>query len=89
MFVPGRGCVNRGGGVRLLELLAAYGVAGVSFDKRGVGQSQGNCRFGTIEEFTGDVLGAYDALRARDLYLVAGCAAASPPAATEAEPHSG
>jgi pimeloyl-ACP methyl ester carboxylesterase len=65
VFVPGRGCVNRGGGVRLLELLAAYGVAGVSFDKRGVGQSQGNCRYGTIEQFTGDVLAAYDALRAR------------------------
>jgi dienelactone hydrolase len=65
VFVPGRGCVNRIGGVRLLELLAPYGVAGVSFDKRGVAQSRGNCRFGTIDEFTDDVLAAYDALLAR------------------------
>ena len=65
VFVPGRGCAARTGGVRLLELLAPYGVAGVSFDKRGVGQSQGNCRFGTIDDFTADVLAAWDALLAR------------------------
>ena len=65
VFVPGRGCANRIGGVRLLEALAPYGVAGVSFDKRGVGQSQGNCRFGTIDAFTADVLAAWDVLRAR------------------------
>jgi len=65
VFVPGRGCVGRVGGVRLLELLAPFGIAGVSFDKRGVGQSGGNCRFGTIDEFTGDALAAFAALIAR------------------------
>jgi pimeloyl-ACP methyl ester carboxylesterase len=64
-YVPGRGCGNRQGGLRLLELLSTYGVAGVSFDKRGVGQSQGNCRYGTIDEFTADALAQYDALLAR------------------------
>jgi pimeloyl-ACP methyl ester carboxylesterase len=65
VVVPGRGCVGRGGGIRLLEALAPYGVAGVAFDKRGVGQSGGNCRFATIDDFTGDALAAFEALSQR------------------------
>ncbi len=62
VIVPGRGCVTRGGGQRLLEALAPYGVAGISFDKRGMGQSGGNCRFGTIDQFTSDYLAQLDFL---------------------------
>lgn len=65
VVVPGRGCSDRRSGVRLLEVLAGYGIAGVAFDKRGVGQSQGNCRYATIDDFTGDVLAQFEALAAR------------------------
>lgn len=56
VYVMGRGCGTRGGGQRLLESLAPYGIAGLAFDKRGMGQSGGNCRFGTIDQFTQDAL---------------------------------
>lgn len=65
LVIPGRGCVTRAAGVRLLEALAPYGVAGIALDKRGVGQSGGNCRYGTIDDFTGDALAGYEALRRR------------------------
>lgn len=65
VMVPGRGCASRVGGVRQLELLAAYGIAGVAFDKRGVGRSGGNCRFATIDDLTGDALAAYEVLASR------------------------
>jgi uncharacterized protein len=65
VVVQGRGCGDRRPGVRLLETLAPYGVAGVAFDKRGVGRSEGNCRFASIDDFTGDVLAEYEALATR------------------------
>ena len=65
VVVPGRGCVGRGNGIRLLEALAPYGVAGVAFDKRGVGGSGGTCRDATIDDFTGDALAQFEALTAR------------------------
>jgi len=46
-------------------VLARYGVAGLSFDKRGVGASKGRCESTTIEDETNDVLAALDFLAGR------------------------
>ena len=63
VYVPGRGCVGRGFGLRILEALAPYGVAGISIDKRGVGQSTGDCPTATIEQFSDDAAAALERLR--------------------------
>ncbi|MDT4897695.1 MAG: uncharacterized protein QOH25_2772 [Acidobacteriota bacterium] len=61
--VHGRGCQGRY--LRRAIVLARYGVAGLAFDKRGVGASKGNCESATIEDETRDVLAAIDFLSKR------------------------
>jgi pimeloyl-ACP methyl ester carboxylesterase len=63
--VHGRGCQARGGYLRRALMLARYGVAGLAFDKRGVGASKGRCESATIEDETNDVLAAIDFLAGR------------------------
>ncbi len=63
--VHGRGCQGRRGYLRQAAVLARYGVAGLAFDKRGVGASKGSCESATIEDETNDVLAALDFLAAR------------------------
>lgn len=63
--VHGRGCQGRAGYLRRAAVMARYGVAGLAFDKRGVGASKGSCESATIEEETQDVLAALDFLAAR------------------------
>ncbi|HJU54942.1 MAG TPA: alpha/beta fold hydrolase, partial [Pyrinomonadaceae bacterium] len=63
--VHGRGCQGRAGYLRRLAVLARYGVAGLAFDKRGVGASKGRCESATIEDETRDVLAALDFLAGR------------------------
>jgi uncharacterized protein len=63
--VHGRGCQGRGGYVRSARVLARYGIAGLAFDKRGVGASQGSCEKATLEDETRDVLAALDFLASR------------------------
>lgn len=63
--VHGRGCQGRGGYLRRAAVLARYGVAGLAFDKRGVGASKGNCESATIEDETQDVLAALSFLVSR------------------------
>ena len=65
IHVHGRGCQGRGGFLRRARVLARYGVAGLAFDKRGVGASEGSCERATIEEETNDVLAALDLLAGR------------------------
>jgi pimeloyl-ACP methyl ester carboxylesterase len=64
VVVAGRSCGNRGFGLRLLDTFAQYGIAGIAIDKRGVGQSTGNCPFATIQQFSDDALAALDRVRA-------------------------
>lgn len=63
--VHGRGCQGRGGYLRRAVVLARYGIAGLAFDKRGVGASKGSCESATIEDETADVLAAIDFLASR------------------------
>lgn len=63
--VHGRGCQGRAGYLRRAAVLARYGVAGLAFDKRGVGASKGSCESATIEDETNDVLAALDFLAGR------------------------
>lgn len=63
--VHGRGCQGRGGYLRRAAVLARYGVAGLAFDKRGVGASKGSCESATIEDETNDVLAAIAFLAGR------------------------
>lgn len=63
--VHGRGCQGRGGYLRRARVLARYGVAGLAFDKRGVGASKGRCESATIDDETADVLAAIDFLASR------------------------
>jgi len=65
VHVPGRGCVTRTGGLRLLEALAPYGVAGLAVDKRGMGRSTGDCPRATVQQFSADAQAALDQLRTR------------------------
>lgn len=63
--VHGRGCQGRAGYLRRAAVMARYGVAGLAFDKRGVGASKGSCEGATIEDETRDVLAALDFLAGR------------------------
>jgi pimeloyl-ACP methyl ester carboxylesterase len=65
LHVHGRGCQGRGGYLRRAMVLARYGVAGLAFDKRGVGASKGRCESATIDDETNDVLAAIDFLASR------------------------
>ncbi len=61
--VHGRGCQGRY--LRRAIVLARYGVAGLAFDKRGVGASKGRCESATIDDETNDVLAAIEFLASR------------------------
>ena len=65
LHVHGRGCAGRGGGLMRALVLARYGIAGLAFDKRGVGKSKGGCESATIDDETGDVLAAIEFLANR------------------------
>ncbi len=61
--VHGRGCQGRY--LRRAIVLARYGVAGLAFDKRGVGASGGRCESATVDDETNDVLAAIEFLASR------------------------
>lgn len=65
LHVHGRGCQGRGGNLRRARVLVRYGIAGLAFDKRGVGASKGSCESATIEDETNDVLSAIAFLASR------------------------
>lgn len=65
VYVPGRGCASRGGGVARLRWLAQYGVAGLAYDNRGAGASEGDCKTTTIETESQDVRAALQVLAQR------------------------
>jgi hypothetical protein len=66
VYVPGRGCASRGGGVARLRWLARYGIAGLAYDNRGAGDSEGDCKTTTIETESQDIRAALQALADRD-----------------------
>ena len=65
VYVPGRGCADRGGGLRRLRWLAERGVAGLAYDNRGAGTSDGSCKASTIETESRDLRAALQALAGR------------------------
>jgi pimeloyl-ACP methyl ester carboxylesterase len=65
LYVHGRGCQAGTGYLRRAKVLARYGIAGLAFDKRGVGASKGRCENATIEDETRDVLAALEFLASR------------------------
>jgi pimeloyl-ACP methyl ester carboxylesterase len=66
VYVPGRGCADRGGGLRRLRWLAKRGIAGLAYDNRGAGQSDGSCKTSTIETESRDIRSALQVLADRD-----------------------
>lgn len=66
VFVPGRGCATRGGGLRRLRWLARYGIAGLAYDNRGAGTSDGDCKTTTIDTESQDIRAALQVLAERD-----------------------
>ena len=66
VYVPGRGCASRGGGLRRLRWLAERGVAGLAYDNRGAGASDGSCKASTLETESRDLRAALQALAGRD-----------------------
>ena len=66
VYVPGRGCASRGGGVRRLRWLAERGIAGLAYDNRGAGESEGSCKTSTIETESRDIRLALQVLADRD-----------------------
>lgn len=66
VYVPGRGCASRGGGVRRLRWLAERGIAGLAYDNRGAGASEGSCKTSTIETESRDIRSALQVLAKRD-----------------------
>jgi pimeloyl-ACP methyl ester carboxylesterase len=65
VYVPGRGCASRGGGLRRLRWLARYGIAGLAYDNRGAGTSDGDCGTTTIETESRDIRAALQVLADR------------------------
>jgi hypothetical protein len=66
VYVPGRGCSNRNGGLRRLRWLAERGIAGLAYDNRGAGDSEGSCKTSTIETESRDIRAALQTLTDRD-----------------------
>jgi hypothetical protein len=66
VYVPGRGCSNRGGGLRQLRWLAERGIAGLAYDNRGAGDSDGSCKTTTLETESRDIRAALQTLAGRD-----------------------
>lgn len=66
VYVPGRGCADRAGGLRRLRWLARYGIAGLAYDNRGAGTSAGDCSTTTIETESRDIRAALQALAERN-----------------------
>ena len=64
VYVPGRGCASRGGGLRR-RWMARYGIAGLAYDNRGAGASDGDCGTTTIETESRDIRAALQALADR------------------------
>ncbi|MEM1087557.1 MAG: prolyl oligopeptidase family serine peptidase [Pseudomonadota bacterium] len=60
VMVRGRGCATRLNG--RAQFLANYGMAVLTFDKRGAGQSEGDCETFTFEELTEDAIAAFEHL---------------------------
>ena len=65
VYVAGRGCASRSGGVRRLRWLARYGVVGLAYDNRGAGASDGDCKTTTIETESRDIRAALQTLADR------------------------
>lgn len=59
----GRGCKGRGVMLARARVLARYGMACLSYDKRGTGDSEGDCNAATIDDLTADALAMYEWLR--------------------------
>ena len=66
VYVPGRGCSGRGGGLRRLRWLAERGIAGLAYDNRGAGESDGSCKTSTIETESRDLRAALQVLAERN-----------------------
>ena len=56
VMVRGRGCATRVNGKA--RVFARYGIAVLTYDKRGSGQSQGDCATFTFEQLTDDAIAA-------------------------------
>jgi hypothetical protein len=65
VYVPGRGCSDRNGGLRRLRWLAERGIAGLAYDNRGAGSSAGSCKTSTIETESRDIRAALRTLTER------------------------
>lgn len=63
VMVRGRGCASRVNGKA--RLFAQYGIAVLTYDKRGSGQSEGDCATFTFDELTDDAMAAFDHLAAQ------------------------
>lgn len=63
VMVRGRGCATRVNGKA--RVFARYGIAVLTYDKRGSGQSQGDCATFTFEQLTDDAIAALDHLAAQ------------------------
>ena len=57
VMVRGRGCASRLNG--RARLFAQYGIAVLTYDKRGAGQSEGDCSTFTFEQLTDDAIAAH------------------------------
>ncbi|MEO0417652.1 MAG: alpha/beta hydrolase [Pseudomonadota bacterium] len=62
VMVRGRGCATRVNGKA--RFLAEYGIAVLTFDKRGAGQSEGDCKTFTFDQLTHDAVAALEHLAA-------------------------
>ncbi|MEO1643252.1 MAG: alpha/beta fold hydrolase [Pseudomonadota bacterium] len=60
VMVRGRGCASRLNG--RARFFAKYGLAVLTYDKRGAGKSEGDCETFTLEELTDDAIAAFEFL---------------------------
>ncbi len=63
VMVRGRGCASRLNG--RARFLATYGIAVLTYDKRGAGASEGDCATFTFEQLTDDAIAALEHLAAQ------------------------
>jgi pimeloyl-ACP methyl ester carboxylesterase len=66
ILVHGSGPLNREWMLPYARFLIRHGIAVLSYDKRGVGESKGDWKTSSLDDLTGDVVAAFNYLKTRD-----------------------
>ncbi|QTN39845.1 alpha/beta fold hydrolase [Cryomorphaceae bacterium] len=68
ILIHGRGCGDRSGFIGKAEALSKQGIAVFMYDKRGTGQSTGDCALAVHDELVADAVAVFDTLTSQEAF---------------------